>query len=84
MGSQECALLCLRVQAEADPGVIARVLERFQNLNIVPRRITAESAVNGQLHIQVDVFGISESMLSLITSKLGQVPSILNARWHRP
>jgi hypothetical protein len=32
----------LQVVADADPGAIARVVERFQNLNIIPRRLTAE------------------------------------------
>ena len=36
------ALLRLRVTAEADLGALSRVLERFQNLNIVPRRVVAE------------------------------------------
>ena len=31
------ALLRLRVTAEADLGALSRVLERFQNLNVVPR-----------------------------------------------
>ena len=36
------SLLRLRVVADADPSAIGRVIERFQNLNIVPRRISAE------------------------------------------
>jgi hypothetical protein len=31
-----------QVVADADPGAIARVVESFQNLNIVPRRVIAE------------------------------------------
>jgi hypothetical protein len=41
-----------------DLGSIARVVERFENLNIVPPRLTAEFASNGALHIAVDVFGL--------------------------
>jgi hypothetical protein len=80
---QELSLLRLRVAADADPGALARVLERFQNLNIVPRRITAELGANGTLHIQVDIFGLTEERLTLIAAKIGQVPSIVNAYWHR-
>jgi hypothetical protein len=43
-----------------DPGALARVLERFQNLNIVPRRIIAKFGINETLHIPVDFFGLPE------------------------
>jgi hypothetical protein len=80
--SQELALLRLRVVAEADPGALARVLERFQNLNVLPRRVVAEFGSTGAFHIQVDVLGIPEALLTLIAEKIGQVPSVLNAHWH--
>jgi len=76
-------VLHLRVAAEADPGVVARVLERFQNLNLIPRRVVAEWASNDQLHMQVDIAGVTEERLSVITAKIGQVPTILSAYWHR-
>lgn len=50
----------LQVVADADPGAIARVVERFQNLNILPRRLTAEFSSNDLLHIEVDVCGIPQ------------------------
>ena len=80
---QESPLLRLRVVADADPGALARVLERFQNLDILPRRIIAEFGTNDTLHIQVDVFGVTEERLTLIAAKIGQVPSIVTANWHR-
>jgi hypothetical protein len=80
---QESPLLRLRVAADADPGALARVLERFQNLNILPRRIVAAFGTNGVFHIQVDVFGLTEETLTLIAAKIGQVPSIVSAYWHR-
>jgi hypothetical protein len=84
MCSQESfSLLRLRVVADADPTVLARVLERFQNLNIVPRRVTTEFGTNDILHIQVDVFGIPEGQLALIASKILQAPSVINAHWHQ-
>lgn len=79
---QELALLRLRVVAEADPGALARVIERFQNLNVLPRRVVAEFGSTGAFHIQVDVLGVPEPMLTLITEKIAQVPSVLNAHWH--
>lgn len=37
MDSPECYSRCrLQVVADADPGAIARVVEHFQNLNIIP------------------------------------------------
>jgi hypothetical protein len=73
----------LQVTADADPGAIARVVERFQNLNIVPRRLTAEFSSNDMLHIAVDVCGISDEQLALIARKICQAPCIVNAYWHR-
>ncbi len=76
------ALLRLQVTAEADPGALARVLERFQNLNVLPRRIVAEFGINELLHIQVDILGLEESRLSGIAAKLSQMTSVLAAYWH--
>ena len=73
----------LQVVADADPGAIARVVERFQNLNIIPRRLTAEFSSNDTLHIEVDVFGLPDEQLALIAAKICQAPCVLNAYWHR-
>ena len=83
--SQEPATqaLCLRVCAEADPGALARVLNCFQSLNVVPRRVIAEHGTGGALYIRIDVTGLTEGHLSLIAAKIGQVPSVGNAYWHR-
>jgi hypothetical protein len=83
MLDQNLPLLRLRVVADADPGAIARVLERFQNLEILPRRIIAEFGTNDTLQIQVDVLGLAEERLTLIAAKIGQVPSIVTAYWYR-
>jgi hypothetical protein len=83
MFAQECSLLRLRVVADAEPGELARVLERFQNLNVLPRRVIAEFGTDNVFHIQVDVCGSTEERLTLIAAKIGQVPSIVNAYWHR-
>ena len=73
----------LQVVADADPGAIARVVERFQNLNIVPRRVSAEFASNDLLHIEVEVCGVSDEQLMLIAGKIRQAPCVVNAYWHR-
>lgn len=76
------SLLRLRVTAEADLGALSRVLERFQNLNVVPRRVVAEMGSGDVLYIQVDICGMAEERLSLITAKLNQALSIRDAHWH--
>ena len=75
--------LCLRVSADADPGALARVLNCFQSLNVVPRRVLAEHGTTGTLYIRIDVTGLTEGHLSLIAAKIGQVPCVGNAYWHR-
>jgi hypothetical protein len=74
----------LQIVSDADPGAIARVVERFQNLNIVPRRLSAEFSSNNLLHIEVDVCGIPDEQLVLIIGKIRQATSILNVYWYRP
>ena len=83
--SEEAATqaLCLRVNADADPGALARVLTSFQTLNVVPRRVVAELGTTGTLYIRIDVTGLTERHLSLIAAKMGQVPCVGNAYWHR-
>jgi hypothetical protein len=83
MSLESSSLLRLHVVAEADPGALARVVERFQNLNLVPRRVLAEMGSNDLLRVEVDIFGASERELSLIAGKIREVPSIVNAYWHR-
>jgi hypothetical protein len=80
---EELSLWRLRIVADNDPGAVARVLERFQNLNVLPRRIIAECTSKDTFHIQVDVFGLPEAQLRLVAAKVRQSPSIVNAYWHR-
>ena len=73
----------LQVVADADPSAIARVVERFQHLNVIPRRVIAEFSSNDILHIEVDVCGLPDEQLRLIVGKICQAPCIVNAYWHR-
>jgi hypothetical protein len=79
----EVSLWRLRVLADADPCALARVFERFLNLNVLPRRIVAECGTNAIVHVQVDVCGLQESQVRTITAKIGQSPGIVNAYFHR-
>ena len=83
MNSVTVSLLRLRVIAEADPGAIARVIERFQNLNCIPRRVIAEFGTDDRIHIVVDVCGMPEAQLALIAKKIGEATSIVLSNWHR-
>jgi hypothetical protein len=83
MSSDELSLLRLRVVADADPGALARVLGRFQTLNVLPRKVTAELCITGVYHVEVDILGMPEDTLRGIAAKLGETPCIHTARWHR-
>lgn len=83
MSIDTVAVLGLRVTADDDPGAITRVLERFQNLNVLPRKVTAERATTGLLHVEVQIAGLAEEMLSLVTNKLNSMPCIVSAYWYR-
>jgi hypothetical protein len=82
MGVERVSLLRLRVVAEADAGALMRVLERFQNLGVLPRRVVAEFTSSDSLSIQLDVTGLEEARLTLIAAKLGQLPCVSHAYWH--
>jgi hypothetical protein len=84
MLTQELSLWRLRVTADADPGVVARVVERFQNLNVLPRRVFAEADSNNRFSIEVDVFGLAAAQMSMVAAKLRQNTSVLNVYWYRP
>jgi hypothetical protein len=56
----------LKVVTDADPCAIAHVVERFQKLKFIPRRISAEFSSNDLLYIQVDVCAIPDEQLALI------------------
>jgi hypothetical protein len=82
MGAEEFSRSRLRVVADADPGVLGRVLERFQNLNVLPRRIHVELGSTDHFHIEVDVFGIGEAQRRAIAAKVSQAVCVINAYWH--
>jgi hypothetical protein len=82
MGVEHYSLLRLRVVAEADSGALLRVLERFQNLGVLPRRVIAEFTSSDLLSIQLDVAGLEEARLTLIAAKLGEMPCVSQAYWH--
>lgn len=65
--------------ADADPGALPRVLERFETLNLVPRRVIAERCSEDVLHIEVEVANCLPRVVEQIAAKLAQMPSIHSA-----
>jgi hypothetical protein len=82
MLSDEFTLLRLRVVADAEAGALARVLERFQNLNLVPRKVLAELSTNGVFHVEIDISGISQECIDRIAAKIREATCVHSARWH--
>jgi hypothetical protein len=82
MQSDELTVLRLRVVADADPGALAQVLNRFQNLNVVPRKVLAELSLKGVFYVEVDVSGIAQECMDIVAAKIGESPCIHSARWH--
>jgi hypothetical protein len=81
MSSDEYTVLRLRVVADADPGALARVLERFQNMNLLPRKVHADLSTNGLFHIEIDIAGIPRYLMDVVVGKIAESPCIHSARW---
>jgi len=71
----------LKVIAEADPGAIARILQPFQSLNIVPFSVRVDRVGNAYLEVGVEITAgdLLSDVFQSIVAKLGQVPSVVAA-----
>ena len=76
-------LVRVRVTTDGDPGILTRLLGYFQHLNVTPRKVLAEFGGPERMYLQIDVCGLPVERVELITAKMGQVPSVLSAYWHR-
>jgi hypothetical protein len=72
----------LRVVAEADPAALPRILALLQTLDLLPRRIVAETGSGALLHVQIDFAGVSEELISRLTLRVAHGIPVLNAFWH--
>jgi hypothetical protein len=72
----------VRVVAEAEPSTLVRLLGRLQNLNITPRRVSAEFNSTGRLYIDIDLCGVAAAQLIVFTAKTRQDVCVLEAHWH--
>jgi hypothetical protein len=75
-------LLRLRVTADGDPSALPRLLGYLTNLNVTPRRVSAEFGTDGLMHLAVDICGLPTERVSMIAAKIGEAPCVLNSFWH--
>jgi hypothetical protein len=81
MHGQSPLRLC--VVTEPDPDALMRVLEPFRNINVIARRVVAETVAVGTINMELDVVGMSEGHLSRIAAKLSQQSYVVNTCWRR-
>ena len=82
MSANQFSLLRLKVVAEADAGALMRVLERFHNLGVLPRRVIAEFTTADSLCIQVDVRASKRAACRSSPRSSAQIPCVSQAYWH--
>jgi hypothetical protein len=80
MSPAPASTACLHIVAEADPGALPRILERFQTLNVCPTRVRCDLSASGFLRIEVEAEELPGEALEQIARKLRQLPFILDAR----
>ena len=65
------ATFCFSVQAEADVGLLARILDQFAKRGLTPSRCYSDAdAATGRLHVDLQVTGLEPEQGSLIAQAL--------------
>jgi len=69
---------CFAVQAEADPGVLPRVLELFAKRGLVPDRWVAqrEGRHGAELAVDIQVAGFDQQQTDYVARCLRQIPFV--------
>jgi hypothetical protein len=69
---------CLSVVLDGDLSALTRVLGYFQNLNVLPNRISGffDSSIG---YFEIDVSDLAEERMALIAAKVLQQPTVLRA-----
>jgi hypothetical protein len=77
-GSNLPRVACFAVQAEADPGILPRVLALFAKRSLVPERWTGQRSLHdeNELVIDVQVAGLDREQTDYIARCLGQIPGV--------
>ena len=71
-------VFCYSIQAEAEPGVLPRVLALFAKRNLVPRRLVGDlgGSQGRDLWIDLQVAGLSPDRFAHIARCLRQIPGV--------
>jgi hypothetical protein len=80
---EDATLFRPRIFAEADAGVLPRLLGGLQSPNIVASRVVAELISADEPVIHIDVGGTPQSRVVRMTVKFEQLPCVLSGYWHR-
>jgi hypothetical protein len=70
----------LTVLAEADPGVLTRILHPFVGRNIVPLRVSAERDAESGLTVSLELSGLDRATIERIALALTSCASVLDSR----
>ncbi len=70
------SIFCFSIHAQADPGVMPRVLEYFAKRNLVPVRWHSDVLGGRELAIDVQVEGVSIELGNYIARCLRQIPGV--------
>ena len=75
-------IYCFSIQAQADPGVMPRVLQLFAKRNLVPLRLHSDlvgdvlGAARRDLAIDVQIEGVTPALGDYIARCLRQIPGV--------
>lgn len=71
-------VFCFSIQAEAEPGIMPRVLELFAKRNLVPRRWVSDlgGSRGRDLWIDLQVAGLSPDRCAYVARCLRQIPGV--------
>ena len=80
---QDATVFCFSIQAEAEPGVMPRVLELFAKRNLVPSRWVSDRigphdgrTGGGELAIDLQVEGLTPELSDYIARCLRQIQAV--------
>jgi hypothetical protein len=69
---------CFGVVALPDPGALARIIEPFAKLGLVPLSVNSRHFIEAEeLAIDLQIVGISEEQCSRIANQIGSMPLTL-------
>lgn len=89
-GAAPARVFCFSVQAEAEPGILPRVLELFAKRNLVPSRWVSDlcaAQARRELSIDIQVEGLTPELTDYIARCLRQiygVRAVLTSEKSRP